>query len=75
MSETDLVCVFQDVSDAQRAASGLEGHPRVSFRMATMEDIRQKAFNRPGSFEGVHGGAEVPRLAFPQNWLEWLMIL
>ncbi|CAJ1341124.1 unnamed protein product [Effrenium voratum] len=46
VSETDLVCVFQDVSDAQRAASGLEGHPRVSFRMATMEDIRQKAFNR-----------------------------
>eukprot|EP00434_Breviolum_minutum_P002447 symbB.v1.2.002164.t1/scaffold116.1/size325063/21 len=48
VASSDWVCVFQDVSDAQTALSDFEEHPQhgLQFRMATIADIRQKAFNR-----------------------------
>eukprot|EP00435_Cladocopium_sp_Y103_P061656 s381_g23.t1 len=47
VSSSDWVSVFQDVSDAQTALSGVEDHGHgLQFRMATIADIRQKAFNR-----------------------------
>lgn len=49
VSSSDWVTVFQDVSDAQTALSGVEDHGHgLQFRMATIADIRQKAFNRWG---------------------------
>ena len=50
VSSSDWLAVFQDVSDAQTALSGVEDHGHgLQFRMATMADIRQKAFNRCGT--------------------------
>lgn len=47
VSSSDWLAVFQDVSDAQTALSGVEDHGHgLQFRMATIADIRQKAFNR-----------------------------
>ena len=49
VSSSDWLAVFQDVSDAQTALSGVEDHGHgLQFRMATIADIRQKAFNRWG---------------------------
>ena len=46
LSASECLCVFQDVQDAQIASGALEGHPRLGLRMATVAEIRQKAFNR-----------------------------
>ncbi|CAK9077594.1 Far upstream element-binding protein 3 [Durusdinium trenchii] len=47
VSSSDSICVFADVQDAQTAMGAMEAHGHgVQVRLATMAEIRQKAFNR-----------------------------